>query len=70
MSFSELQDKEEDKGMNKKMYETMAGDKRKHKDLEKLVNSNPQGPFTRPEQVDNFLALRLSETKLADKTLY
>ena len=57
VSFSELQEQEEEKGMNKKECETIAGDKRKHKDLDKLVNSEPPGPFTRPKQVDNFLDL-------------
>ena len=67
MSFAELQDQEEIKGMNKKECETIAGDKRKHKDLEKLLNSSPPGPFTRPEQVDNFLTLGLTEKHLVDR---
>ena len=67
VSFSELQEQEEEKGMNKKECETIAGDKRKHKDLEKLVNSEPPGPFIRPEQVDNFLALGLHEKDLVDR---
>ena len=53
--------------MNKKECETIAGDKRKHKDLDKLVNSEPPGPFIRPEQVDNFLALGLHEKDLVDR---
>ena len=66
-AFAELQDQEETKSMDKKGSETIAGDKRKHKDLEKLLNSNPAGPFTRPEQVDNFLASGLAEKDLVNR---
>ena len=67
VAFAELQDQEEKKSMDKKENETIAGDRRKHKDLEKLICSIPRGPFTRPEQVDNFLVSGLSEKDLVDR---
>ena len=65
--FSELQDQEEDKGMNKKESESIAADKRKNKDLEKLLNSNPPGPFTRPEQVDSLIEMDLPENSKVER---
>ena len=35
--------------------------------LEKLICFIPRGPFTRPEQVDNFLVSGLSEKDLVDR---